>query len=866
MKRWIGAITVALLAWSQQALSGPALSERFGLVHGDPPFLVELGSAWNRFDFNWDSIEREKGVFNFRELPERVEASLALGVNILPILDYEPAWDRDRSPADEETLAYWSRYVSRCVAQFKGKLRYWQAWNEPNISFWKPAPNAYDYAQLLKCTYLAAKEVDPEVRILGVNCSDIDLKFTEDVFRNGGLRYCDVVAYQPYRIAPEVGHFEEVAAARELMARFGGVKPIWFTEMGWGSRHFPFADANDLLAEKPSRRQAAFLVRYMTIIQAVGIEKVFWFAQAADDAGLEDRKRNQKRLSFYAYQHLIQLLDDHEAVQEVIPRGAKGLYAYLFTCPDKSVVVAWSVNGPQECVMPGLSAAVECRDMLGNRIEQAPADRVVLTGEPVYFLFDAAPETLADAASVEISPARLWIEPGRTDRVTVRNKGSLARRVTVAAPPGLRADPRRLTVPPGGEAVFRLSAAKRAACSRGMVRIASDGSTWEVEANIVPRRVWTYHGGSKGYLTPSLLRGADGVSSILVTAFDTPELLSLSLAGAHQWTYTAREPIICPVAVANINAAPGPEILAAMPRRQTVFALNPEGMVLWSARIPGECPTDGPSWRWTRPEPADLDGDGIEELVYADWNGMLTALSGNGEILWSTSISEHRCDQPVLTGNLLGGPGAEIVVGDSRGALHCVSGEGEVCWSVALAEDEPGGRAVGITGAPVAGVLEPGGPVAIFVGGAGEKLFRISPQGEVLWSVDLGGTMDLGSGIVLADLDNDGVSEIIASTRNHEVIALDATGTVRWRAETGAQIRSVPVVGDVDGDGVNEILVGAADWLLYCLEPSGRMKWTYNVGNRIDASPLLVDMTNDSVLDIVLPVRGADILALSAAR
>ncbi|MFH1740913.1 MAG: hypothetical protein ABIH23_18055, partial [bacterium] len=302
------------------------LSERFCLVHGNPQFMVELGCAWNRYDFCWNGIERTKGTFDFRELPVQVDESLRHGVKILPILDYEPAWDPAHSPADDEALDDWAHYVKTTVETFKGKLHYWQAWNEPNNDgFWKPEPNARDYAELLRRTYLAIKEVDPNLKVLGLNCSDIDLEYSEQVFRYGGLNYCDILAYQPYRIAPEVGHFEEVQALRELVDRFGEQRPIWFTEMGWNSDHFPFKDATDFLAETPSRRQAAFLVRYMTIIQAAGIDKVFWFAQSAGGHGLEDRRRNQKRLSFYAYRHLIVTLDNYSAVRELIPHGSGGL-------------------------------------------------------------------------------------------------------------------------------------------------------------------------------------------------------------------------------------------------------------------------------------------------------------------------------------------------------------------------------------------------------------------------------------------------------------------------------------------------------------------------------------------------------------
>ena len=115
----------------------------------------------------------------------------------------------------------------------------------------------------------------------------------------------------------------------------------------------------------------------------------------------------------------------------------------------------------------------------------------------------------------------------------------------------------------------------------------------------------------------------------------------------------------------------------------------------------------------------------------------------------------------------------------------------------------------------------------------------------------------------MADLDGDTIPEIVVSTRNHEVLALNRPGQILWLVETGAQIRSVPAVGDVDGDGAPEILVGSADWLLYCLGAEGTTKWTLKVGNRVDASPLLTDLDQDGVKDIVLPVGGGKVFAWS---
>lgn len=836
-----------------------SLSARFGVVHGDPGCLVELGSAWNRYDFSWSGIEREMGVFDFRDLPAQVDASLEVGVHILPILDYEPAWDPQRSPADNETLELWDRYVERTVAEFKGKLQYWQAWNEPNISFWKPKPNPRDYAELLRHTYIAAKKADPTVQILGMNCSDIDLEFTEAVFRYGGLNYCDVLAYQPYRIAPEVGHFEEMQALRILVDRFGEQRPIWFTEMGWNTDHLPFADAKDLYAERPMRRQAAFLVRYMAVIMATGVEKIFWFAQSAGGHGLVMRRPDGERLSYFAYRHLIERLDDTLSIREITPRGAFGIYAFLSSGRDHSELIAWSVNGPQTLPLPESLTEYELRSMLGDILPVPQSASLPLTAEPVYLVFKETPDAILERGSLAISPAKLWLEPDSQQQLSLTwnplTPDPNPKSFKIITPPRIKVSPGRIRLASGETATIAMNVSRHAVPGRFPIHIHGGNSTWTVELIVTPRKLWEYKAESEGLLTPTLLSEPDSTTSILIAAYDSPDILALSNTGELQWRYRESEPINDRVVAADTNGDARPEIIAAMPGEQTIFTLSSDGVLQWRKKLSGAPSSDRPGWHWTHPLVADLNGDRLGEIIYADREGVVTCLAGDREMLWSTKISEHRCDLPVCIADINQDTKPEILAGDTAGMLHCLTSEGANVWNAGLATE--------ITAAPVVATVEPNGSPSIFVVTHAEKLFRLNSAGYTIWTAELGGTADLGCGIVPADLNADGKQEILVSTRNHEVLCFDASGLLLWRTETGAQIRSTPAVGDVDGDGSPEILIGSADWLLYCLGPDGTVEWTCNTGNRIDASPLLADLTGDNRPDIILPVRGGKIAAFS---
>ena len=823
------------------------LSERFCLVHGQPDLMLELGTGWNRFDFSWSGIEPEKGIFDFSNLDRELERFTSQGLHVLPILDYNPAWASHKSPGDDSTRELWARYVARTVAHFKDDMVYWQVWNEPNIDFWQPTPNPRDYTELLRVSYETIKAVDPEAQVIGVNCSGIDLDFTEAVFRYGGLRYCDVVAYQPYRIAPEVGHFEEVAAVRALMKRFGGEKPLWFTELGWNTEHFPFSGASNWMGDRPMRRQAAYLVRYMVLCQAAGIEKAFWFSQAAGGHGLAHQYTGEKRSSFFAYEHLIDLLNDYTNVAAIVPPGAFGVYAYLFETPERTVVVAWSVNGPQECRVPGMSDAEEMQDMFGKKLLAPAGDVLEVNEEPLYLVFKNAPDELHDITAAQFAAGRVWVSPGETAQVAIVKDSSVPE-LAASFPVGLSVH--ELDDTEGIELV----AAADAVPGQTTLTLSTESAAWNVEVNIAPRELWRYEGESEGYLEPVVWHDADGTPGILVGAHDTAELVCLNANGSQRWRYLAGAPLFDSATVVDIRGDERPEIIAAMPNQHQIFVLDADGVLQWRARILGEPPLDTPAWRWTKPEVVS-DAQGAKEIVIGDQHGYVTAFSPEGETLWRTFVSSVRCDKPIGVADIHDEPGEELVVGDADGVLHCLSASGAILWKRATSSE--------ITSAPLTANLGPDGTPAVLVANANEVLTCVNGDGEVLWETNAGGTVDLGTGPEVTNVNGDGALDIVLSTRNQEVLLLDAAGAIQWRAATGAQLRGRPVIADMNGDGAPEILVGATDHLVYCIDAKGEVVWTCNVGDRVDTSLAAADLDGDGAADVIVPVRGGTIRALA---
>ena len=85
------------------------------------------------------------------------------------------------------TIAAWKAYVRALTSHLQGKITYWEVMNEPNLLM-----TAQQYAPYLQAAYEAAKEGNPDCRVVGV-CGTSDFagkpgSFTDGVFKLGGTK------------------------------------------------------------------------------------------------------------------------------------------------------------------------------------------------------------------------------------------------------------------------------------------------------------------------------------------------------------------------------------------------------------------------------------------------------------------------------------------------------------------------------------------------------------------------------------------------------------------------------------------------------------------------------------------------------
>ncbi len=106
---------------------------------------------------------------------------------------------------------------------------------------------------------------------------------------------------------------------------------------------------------------------------------------------------------------------------------------------------------------------------------------------------------------------------------------------------------------------------------------------------------------------------------------------------------------------------------------------------------------------------------------------------------------------------------------------------------------------------------------------------------------------------VVADLDNNGTLEVVATSTDNNVYVWEADGTPvsGFPYSTGNQIVSSPAVGDVDNNGDLEIVVASKDNHLYLLNHDGSVMLDYDAGGQLWGTPTLIDLDGNGDLEIV---------------
>jgi len=396
---WLLAVLEGPVEWPAEAGGLPRLVVPEGLgvnIHFARPSPIELrdldmiayaGFKLVRMDLFWESVERERGVYDFSSYDALTEALRERGIRPLYILDYGNRLYGEGPPRSEEARGAFARYAAAAASRYRG-YPLWEIWNEPNIEvFWRPQPSVRDYARLAVAAAEAIKGVCPECVVLAPATSGVDVAFVREAAALGLLERMDAVSVHPYRgEAPETA-LDDYRRLREVV----GGKAVVCSEWGYttGGR---YANRVDVVT------QAQYAVRiYLTNLMA-SVPITILYDWKDDGLSLDDSEQNFGLVShhvqgpewFFVKPAYYAIYNLNRELAGFAPAGTlslgEGVYALAFEREGRRKIVVWTRGPPVEVTIEIGASGAEVVRLFGLRERvEAPNGtlKLVASGSPL---------------------------------------------------------------------------------------------------------------------------------------------------------------------------------------------------------------------------------------------------------------------------------------------------------------------------------------------------------------------------------------------------------------------------------------------------------------------------------------------------
>ena len=204
----------------------------------------------------WAVLEPKPGQWQWDQL-DRWMAARQRGQAVLLTLGQSPTWASSDpgwvtyngagAAAPPKDIADWIAYVSAVAQRYKGRIQYYEIWNEPNDKTFY-AGTVAQLVQLTRTASEAIRKIDPAAKI--VTAPPYSPGYLDQYLATGAAQYADVIGYHVYATPPEEAA-RQLANVRLVLARRNPAgKPLWDTEGGSGDNTTPPDKARTYMARK----------------------------------------------------------------------------------------------------------------------------------------------------------------------------------------------------------------------------------------------------------------------------------------------------------------------------------------------------------------------------------------------------------------------------------------------------------------------------------------------------------------------------------------------------------------------------------------------------------------------------------------
>ncbi len=232
-----------------------------------------------------------------------------------------------------------------------------------------------------------------------------------------------------------------------------------------------------------------------------------------------------------------------------------------------------------------------------------------------------------------------------------------------------------------------------------------------------------------------------------------------------------------------------------------VVGLDSSFQVRWKRKLAGET-------GWGRAIPTVLGDAASPRFVFGDVTGNVTCLGPDGGILWTNLLHAGPIKAPPQ--KITVSPGQDGLLVAAGSTLFCLDAAGSVRWRRDLGSE--------ITTRPE--LLNVAGQTSVFCGTASGSLWRLTPDGSVLWERQTGDESNSNLGYLPG---NNSQPLVLCPGVWGNLHAIDADGHIVWTSLFRTKTRAKPMVAPSDSQHRPLIFLPAFNQHLYAFDEQGAM-------------------------------------------
>lgn len=360
----------------------------------------------------WSGLEPSSGQWRWETLDRAVADAEQRGVEPFLTLGFTPDWAARKkagAPVPKEghaafpprDPAEWRRYVKAVAERYRGRVRWFELWNEPHFSETDRVDYGFgmaDMVVLARVAHETLREVDPDNRLVSFSPPGAErgIRRLELFFERGGGAHVDAIGFHFYTTPPAPEAVATLATRLRAVANQHGLagKPIWNTEAGYLTE-----DPEHAIAAGPINRQgdryltqaeaAAFVPRTLLMALHAGIERWYHYAWAIRAYSLSSDRGRAPSPAGIAYATTQRWLLGSQFRGCVQPTPTAWRCQLTRPSDGQRAEVVWSTAAGGESA-PGPGAATWIETIQGETHRLDVAKALALDGTPVLLKSDPA--------------------------------------------------------------------------------------------------------------------------------------------------------------------------------------------------------------------------------------------------------------------------------------------------------------------------------------------------------------------------------------------------------------------------------------------------------------------------------------------